>query len=380
LNDRFLKACRREPTDRTPVWFMRQAGRYMSEYRALRERHSFLAMVKTPELAAEITLQPLRAFAVDAAIIYADILPPLEGMGLRLSYEQGEGPIIHNPLRSPADIDALEQPDPRETVGYTLEAIRLVKRELAGRVPLIGFSGAPFTLASYAIEGGSSREYRRTKRLMYADPRAWHALMARLAQLVSNYALAQIAAGADAIQIFDSWAGALAPGDYAEYVLPYVQQLITAIKSAVPDDDRPTTIDDSLPADDRRSSIVDRPSSNRAPPVIYFGTDMSGMLGLLRKTGADVIGVDWRIYLDDAWAQLGPTVAVQGNLDPHALFAPWEEIERRAVDVLRRAAGRPGHIFNLGHGILTETPVEHVARLAEFVHERENKEHRTENT
>jgi uroporphyrinogen decarboxylase len=359
LNDQFLRACRREPTDRTPVWFMRQAGRYMPEYRALRERHSFLTMVKTPELAAEITLQPVRALAIDAAIIYADILPPLEGMGLRLSYEQGEGPVIHNPLRSPADIDALDQPEPRETVGYTLEAIRLVKRDLGGRLPLIGFSGAPFTLASYAIEGGSSREYRRTKRLMYADPPAWHALMGKLARLVSDYALAQIAAGADAIQIFDSWAGALAPGDYAEYVLPYVQQSITAIR------------DQGSGIRDQRAHEVDSltPDPRSQTPVIYFGTDMNGMLGLLRKTGADVIGVDWRVYLDDAWAQLGPGVAVQGNLDPHALFAPWDAIERRAADVLRRAAGRPGHIFNLGHGILTETPVEHVRRLAEYVHE-----------
>jgi uroporphyrinogen decarboxylase len=348
LNDRFLKACRREPTDRTPVWFMRQAGRYMSEYRALRERHSFLEMVKTPELAAEITLQPIHALDVDAAIIYADILPPLEGLGLRLSYEKGEGPIIHNPLRSAADIEALTQPDPRETAAYTLDAIRLVKRELAARVPLIGFSGAPFTLASYAVEGGSSREYRRTKRLMYAEPRVWHALMEKLTRLVGDYALAQIAAGADAIQIFDSWAGALSPGDYAEYVLPYVQQCVETI----------------------RGLGLQLPTPNPQPPtpIIYFGTGMSGMLDLLRQTGADVLGVDWRIYLDEAWAQLGPGLAIQGNLDPHTLFAPWPEIERRAADILRRAAGRPGHIFNLGHGILTETPIEHVARLAEFVH------------
>jgi uroporphyrinogen decarboxylase len=335
---------------------MRQAGRYMPEYRALRERHSFLQMVKTPELAAQITLQPLRAFELDAAIIYADILPPLEGMGLRLSYEQGEGPVIHNPLRTPADVEALAQPDPCETVGYTLEAIRLVKHELGGRVPLIGFSGAPFTLASYAIEGGSSREYRRTKRLMYTEPQTWHALMGKLSQLVSDYALAQIAAGADAIQIFDSWAGALAPGDYAEYVLPYVQQCISAIKGVG---------DGGRGMGDRGPSPIPHPPS----PVIYFGTDMNGMLSLLRATGADVIGVDWRIFLDDAWEQLGPNVAVQGNLDPHVLFAPWDAIERRAADVLRHAAGRPGHIFNLGHGILTETPVAHVARLAEFVHQ-----------
>ena len=358
LNDRFLRACRRQPVDRTPVWFMRQAGRYMPEYRAIRERHSFLEMVKTPELAAEVTLQPVRAFAIDAAIIYADILPPLEGMGLELSFAKGEGPIIHNPVRAPADIERLAQPDPRETVAYTLDAIRLVKRELAGRLPLIGFSGAPFTLASYAIEGGASREYRRTKQLIYREPVAWHALMRKLTQLVSDYALAQIAAGADAIQIFDSWAGALAPNDYAEYVLPYVREVVGRIKNQ-----ELGTENQEL---DARGSQF---SALGSTPVIYFGTDMSGMLGLLRRTGADVLGVDWRIALDDAWAQLGPSFAIQGNLDPHALFAPWPEIERRAADILSRAAGRPGHIFNLGHGILTETPVENVARLAEFVHQ-----------
>ena len=343
MNDRFLRACRREPTDCTPVWFMRQAGRYMPEYRAIRARYGFLEMVKTPELAAEITMQPVKALAIDAAIIYADILPPLEGMGLQLSYEKGEGPVIHNPLRSAADIAALRQPDPRETVAYTLNAIRLVKGELTGRLPLIGFSGAPFTLASYAIEGGGSREYRRTKQLMYREPAAWHALMTKLARLVSDYALAQIAAGADAIQLFDSWVGALSPADYVEFVLPYVQQAIMAIHAA--------TVDGAP-----------------GTPIIYFGTGLSGMYGLLRQSGAEVIGVDWRSTLDDAWAQLGPGVAVQGNLDPHTLFAPWELIERRATDVLDRTAGRPGHIFNLGHGILTETPVENVARLAEFVH------------
>lgn len=336
---RFLKACRREPVDTTPIWLMRQAGRYMPEYRAIRERHGFLQMVKTPELAAEVTLQPVRAFAIDAAIIFADILPALEGMGLQLTFEKGEGPVIHNPLRSPADIDALRQPDPRETTGFTLDAIRLVKAELGDCLPLIGFSGAPFTLASYAIEGGASRDYRRTKQLMYRNPAAWHTLMEKLARLVGDYAAAQVEAGADAVQLFDSWAGSLSPNDYAEFVLPYVKQAIARIRR-------------------------DDPS-----PIIYFGTEMSGMLGLLRQTEADVIGIDWRIHLDDAWAQLGPGVAVQGNLDPMTLFAPWEVIERRTADILARAAGRPGHIFNLGHGILTETPVENVRRLAEFVHQ-----------
>ena len=355
---RFLRACRREETDRTAVWFMRQAGRYMPEYRAIRAHHGFLEMVKTPEIAAEITLQPVRAFDIDAAIIYADILPPLEGMGLQLSFAQGEGPVIHNPVRALADIERLAQPDPRETVAYTLDAIRLVKRELADRIPLIGFCGAPFTLASYAIEGGSSREYRRTKLMMYREPEAWHALMRKLARLVSDYALAQIAAGADAIQIFDSWAGALAPNDYAEFVLPYVQAVVAEIKNQEP------RTKNQPEADGSQFSVL---GSN--VPVIYFGTGMTGMLGLLRQIGADVLGVDWRIALDDAWAQIGPGYAIQGNLDPHVLFAPWPEIERRAADILDRAAGRPGHIFNLGHGILTETPVENVARLAEFVHE-----------
>ncbi len=345
---------------------MRQAGRYMPEYRAVRERHSLLEIVKTPELAVEVTLQPINAFELDAAIIFADLLPPLEGMGLQLTYEKGEGPVIHNPLRTPADIAALRVPDSRESVGYTLEAIRLAKRELADRVPLIGFAGSPFTLASYAIEGGGSRDYRRTKQLMHRDPDAWHMLMSKLSAMVSDYALAQIAAGADAVQIFDSWAGALAPDDYAEYVLPYVQGTVSQIKSNLSEDERRTTNDEKV---SDPSSFVLRPSSAGSPPVIYFGTDMSGMLPLLCQTGADVIGVDWRIQLDDAWAQLGPGLAVQGNLDPMTLFAPWPRIEQRAGAILDRAAGRPGHIFNLGHGILTETPVDNVARLAEFVHE-----------
>jgi len=342
---------------------MRQAGRYMPEYRAVRARHSLLEIVKTPELAVEVTLQPIQAFELDAAIIFADLLPPLEGMGLHLTYEKGEGPVIHNPLRTPADIAALRVPDARESVGYTLEAIRLAKRELADRVPLIGFAGAPFTLASYAIEGGGSRDYRRTKQLMHAQPDAWHMLMSKLSAMVGDYALAQIAAGADAVQIFDSWAGALAPDDYAEHVLPYVQDAIARIRGQGTGDREQRSV--------KSNAGTASPTPNPQPPtpVIYFGTDMSGMLPLLRQTGADVIGLDWRIQLDDAWAQLGPGLAVQGNLDPMTLFAPWPRIEQRAAAILDRAAGRPGHIFNLGHGILTETPVENVARLAEFVHE-----------
>lgn len=343
LNDRFLRACRLEYVDRTPVWFMRQAGRYMPEYRAIRANHSFLEMVKTPEIAAEITLQPIKAFDVDAGIIYSDILPPLEGMGLQLSFAAGEGPIIHNPIRSHADVDALKESDPNESMAFTLDAIKLVQQELNGKIPLIGFSGAPFTLASYAIEGGGSREYRRTKNLMYREPETWHLLMRKLSRLISDYALAQLAAGANAIQLFDSWVGALSPNDFNEYVFPYIKRIIATIKDA-------KTADGSTPV------------------VIYFGTGTSGLFPIIRGCGADVVGVDWRISIDEAWAMLGPSVGVQGNLDPHVLFAPWPEIERRADDILQRVAGRPGHIFNLGHGILTETPVEHVARLAEYVH------------
>jgi uroporphyrinogen decarboxylase len=295
-------------------------------------------MVKTPELAAEVTMQPVNAFEIDAAIIFADILPPLESIGINLTFEKGEGPVIHNPLRTVAQIETLPQTDVREYTAYTLDAIRIVKQELADRIPLIGFSGAPFTLASYAIEGGSSRDFRTTKKLMYSEPAAWQALMTKLTDMVSDYLLAQIEAGANAVQIFDSWAGNLSPYDYQAYVLPSVQQCISRIQAS-------------------------------GVPIIYFGVEMSGMMSLLRQTGAHVVGADWRITLDDAWAQLGPGVAIQGNLDPTVLFAPWPEIERRATDILERAGGREGHIFNLGHGILTETPVDNVKRLVEFVHE-----------
>ncbi|MBC8163499.1 MAG: uroporphyrinogen decarboxylase, partial [Roseiflexaceae bacterium] len=255
-NDRFLRACRRQEVDRTPIWLMRQAGRYMPEFRALRAEHDFLTRVKTPELAAAITMQPINAFDLDAAIVFADIIPPLEGMGLQISF--APGPTIHNPVRSAADIAALRVPDPRETVAYSIEAVRLVKRELADKLPLIGFSGAPFTLASYAIEGGSSRDFARTRALMYEQPDAWHQLMAKLTELVGEYLVAQAEAGADALQIFDSWAGILSPFDYAEYVLPYVKQCIAHVRQS--------------PVASRQSSI----------PIIYFGTDMGGLHALLR--------------------------------------------------------------------------------------------------
>ena len=336
---RFLRACRREPVDATPIWLMRQAGRYMPEYRAVRARYSMLDVIRTPELACEITLQPINAFELDAAIIFADILPVLIGMGLDLEFVKGEGPVINNPITSPADVDALRTPSAEENAPYTLEAIRLVRRELGDRIPLIGFSGAPFTLASYAIEGGGSKNHVEVKSFMLSEPDAWHRLMDKLTAVVSSYLVAQAGAGALALQVFDSWAGVLAPDDFREYVLPYAQRVVAAAQST-------------------------------GVPVIYFGTDLNGMLPLLPETGADVIGVDWRIGIDHAWAQLGAGVAVQGNLDPVALFGPWAEVERRADDILRRVGGRPGHIFNLGHGILPHTPVENVKRLAEYVHER----------
>ncbi|MBI5958485.1 MAG: uroporphyrinogen decarboxylase [Chloroflexi bacterium] len=337
--DRFLRACRREPVDVTPIWLMRQAGRYMAEYRALRARHSLLDVIRTPELACEITLQPINAFNLDAAILFADILPILIGMGLNLEFVEGEGPVITNPISSPADVDALIVPPIEENLPFTLEAIRLVRRELDGKIPLIGFSGAPFTLASYAIEGGGSKNHIKVKRFMHSQPDAWDRLMDKLAQTVGDYLVAQVKAGAQVLQVFDTWAGVLSPCDYREKALPYVQRVIERAKST-------------------------------GVPVIYFGADLNGLLPLVRETGADVIGVDWRIEIDHAWDQLGPNVAVQGNLDPTLLFAPWDQLQRNVDNVLARTTGRPGHIFNLGHGVLPETPVDHIRRLVDYVHER----------
>jgi len=336
INERFLKACRREPVDCTPVWFMRQAGRYMAEYRALRAKHSILELCKTPELAAQVTLQPIDRFPLDAAIIFADILLPLEPMGLSLEFAAGEGPVIHNPVRDKADIERLNIIDGGE-LDYVAEAIRQARHALNGRVPLIGFAGAPFTLASYAIEGGSSRNYLLTKQLMYCEPKAWHQLMDKFARVITGYLRRQIKAGAQAIQLFDSWVGCLSVGDYVEYVMPHVQLIFEGLK---------------------REGV----------PMIHFGTGTSAMLPQMREAGGDVIGVDWRIHLDEAWATVGHDVAVQGNLDPLTLFAPLHEIERRVADILRRAGGRPGHIFNLGHGILPTTPIEHVAATIDMVH------------
>jgi uroporphyrinogen decarboxylase len=337
-NHRLLRACRRLPVDATPIWLMRQAGRYMAEYRALREKYTILDIIKTPELAVAVTMQPINAFNLDAAIIFADILPPLEGMGLQLAFEKGEGPVIHNPLRTPADIEALRQPEPRESLAFTLAAIRLARQTLAGRLPLIGFSGAPFTLASYAIEGGASRNYILTKSLMYESPAAWHRLMDKLALLVGEYLYAQAETGAQVLQLFDSWAGALSPRDYYEFVLPYSRRAIERAKAS-------------------------------GAPVIHFSTGTTGMLSLLKAAGSDVIGLDWRIDIGQARQVLGDDVAIQGNLDPVTLFAPLPILKQHAAAILNQMAAEPGFIFNLGHGILPNTPVENVAALIDFVHE-----------
>jgi uroporphyrinogen decarboxylase len=337
--DRFLKACRRQPVDCTPVWFMRQAGRYMAEYRALRQRYSLLTMCKTPELAAEVTLQPMQRLPVDAAIIFTDLLIPLEPMGVKLVFAPNEGPVIENPIRGAADVEALRMIDPEAELRFTLEAIRLVCRELNGKVPLIGFAGAPFTLASYLVEGSGSRHYIQTKGLMYHQPATWHTLLDKLASVSTAFLRAQIRAGARAVQLFDSWVGCLAPDDYRTYVLPHTRQVIEGVRDT-------------------------------GVPVVHFATGAATLLQAMREAGGDVIGVDWRMALDDAWHRLGDDVGIQGNLDPVALFAPLSELSRRVDDILQRAGKRPGHIFNLGHGILPETPVEHVQAVAEMVHTR----------
>jgi uroporphyrinogen decarboxylase len=340
MNDRFLRACRREEVDYTPVWFMRQAGRYLPEYQEVRAGASILEVCKTPELAVKVTLQPLERFALDAAIIFADILLPLEPMGIKVTFEAGEGPVIHNPVRSAADVRAL-RPLATGDLDFVSQSISQARAALAGRVPLIGFAGAPFTLASYAIEGGSSRNYIETKRLMYGDPETWHGLMTKLADAVTGLLFEQVQAGAQAVQLFDSWVGALSPGDYSEYVLPYSARVFAGLADAGVD-----------------------------VPTIHFGTGTATLLPFMATAGSDVVGLDWRVHLDEGWRAVGHHRAVQGNLDPVALFAPFDELERRVVNVLDRAGGRPGHIFNLGHGILPETPPEAVGFVTDLVHER----------
>lgn len=316
---------------------MRQAGRYMAEYRALRERYSLLEICRQPELAAEVTLQPVEALGVDAAILFADILLPLIPLGAELEFVPGKGPVIHNPLRSAADLAGLRPVEVEQDLGFVLDAIRILRTSLPEETPLIGFAGGPFTTACYLIEGGGSRNYERAKSLMYADPDTWHALLERLAELTADYLLAQIEAGAQAVQMFDSWAGALAPQDYIEFAQPY------------------------------SARVFDR-LAETSVPTIHFGVNTATLLPLMREAGGSVIGADWRIPLDVAWKRIGEDVAIQGNLDPVALFAPQPVLKQRVHRVLNAAGGRPGHIFNLGHGILPGTPVENVAAVVETVH------------
>ncbi|HUX14341.1 MAG TPA: uroporphyrinogen decarboxylase [Spirochaetia bacterium] len=346
-----IRAMRGEPVERTPVWLMRQAGRYMAEYRTLRERYSILEIIEEPDLAAEVTLQPVRKFSLDAAIIFADILPPLRAMGLDLEFAAGEGPVISNPVRTVRDIDLLAAPPAAESMPFTLEAIRRVKRELSSKgTPLIGFAGAPFTLASYAIEGGTSRNFTRTKALMYREPAAWKRLMTKLVTVQTDYLAAQAEAGADALQLFDSWAGiALGRPDYNRFVRPYNSRLFESL---------------------RRTGV----------PVINFSTGTSAYIEDVAACGGDVIGVDWRLPLGEIRSRLGPDRPVQGNLDPVALTAPWRELQYQIREVLSQAKNQNGHVFNLGHGILPETPVENVQRLLECVREESSRGRRLSET
>jgi len=335
FNDRFLKACRREPTDATPIWLMRQAGRYMPEYRKLREKRSMIELCTTPDLAAEVTLMPVRRFAFDAAILFSDLTIPFTAMGAPFSLVENVGPVFEKPVRSRADVDALHGFEPEESLAFTMESIRILRREL--RVPLIGFAGGPFTLAAYLVEGGSSRDFSRARAMMYADPAAWHVLMDLLAENVIKYLAAQIRAGAQAVQLFDSWVGVLHPETYKTYVMPHVKRIFDGLKPL-------------------------------GAPTIHFGTRTSDLLLLMRDAGGDVIGIDWMTPLGNAWKRLGDRVAVQGNLDPAALLASPDMVRAEARKVLAEAGEHPGHIFNLGHGILPETPVENVDALVEFVH------------
>jgi uroporphyrinogen decarboxylase len=337
MNSRFLDACRRRPTDVRPVWFMRQAGRYMKPYRDIRQKFGILDICKRPDLAAEVTLQPVEILDVDAAIIFADLLLPVEPMGLRLRFAAGEGPVIDTPVRTSSDIDGLSISN-TDDLGYVGESIQLVVKALAGRVPVIGFVGAPFTMASYMIEGGPSRTFLKTKTMMYRDETLWRRLMGKLVDVLGSFAVLQVAAGARIIQVFDSWVGALGPDDYVRYVAPYSRALIERIRAA-------------------------------SVPVIHFGTGAAGFFRELHAAGGDVMGVDWRINIDQAWMDISYRSAVQGNLDPAVLMAPIPELRARVHELLKRTGSRPGHIFNLGHGILPETPVESVKACVEIVRE-----------
>ena len=331
-NDLFLRTCRLEETERTPIWLMRQAGRYMKEYQKIRSRHTFLEMCKMPEVAAEITMQPIKAFGFDAAILFSDILIPVEAMGIDLEFIEGGGPVLKTKIETKGDVESLIVPEPETQLGFVLETIKLLREKLT--VPLIGFSGAPFTLASYMIEGGGSKNYVKTKSLMYNEPGVWRRLLDKLSKTVSAYLNAQIEAGAQAVQVFDSWVGCLSPEDYKKFAQPYSKKVFDRIKGV---------------------------------PRIHFGTDSATLLELMSKAGGDVIGVDWRVNLDDAWERIGRGKGIQGNLDPVALYARTDELVNLVKDIIKRADNRPGHVFNLGHGILPTTPVENVKVLVDAV-------------
>jgi uroporphyrinogen decarboxylase len=330
-----VRAARREPVERTPVWFMRQAGRSLPEYRAIREQHSFWEVAHTPELCAEVTLQPVRRHGVDAAVMFADIMTPVLGMGLHVDLVEGVGPVIAEPVRTLADVERLRVPEPEEAFAPLLEAIRIVRGELAAEQAVVGFCGGPFTVAGYLVEGKPSREFATVKTLMYSEPEVWRALMEKLADCFAGYVAAQVRAGADVVQLFDSWVGALSPADYDEFVAPWSARILAAVDV----------------------------------PTIHFGTGASTLLPAMARAGGDVIGLDWRIALDDGWAVVGAERGVQGNLDPAVLLGPWERVETAARDILARAGGRRGHIFNLGHGVLPRTDPDVVSRLAALVQE-----------
>jgi uroporphyrinogen decarboxylase len=330
-----VRAARREPVERTPVWFMRQAGRSLPEYRAIREQHSFWEVAHTPELCAEVTLQPVRRHGVDAAVMFADIMTPVLGMGLDVDLVEGVGPVVAEPVRTIADVERLRVPDPDEAFGPLLEAIRIVRRELAPEQAVVGFCGGPFTVAGYLVEGKPSREFATVKALMYAEPEVWRALMEKLADCFAGYVAAQVRAGANVVQLFDSWVGALSPADYEEFVAPWSARILAAVDV----------------------------------PTIHFGTGASTLLPAMTRAGGDVIGLDWRIALDDGWALVGEERGVQGNLDPAVLLGPWERVETAARDVLARAGSRAGHIFNLGHGVLPDTDPGMLTYVTELVHE-----------
>jgi len=335
---RFLAASHHQQPDATPVWFMRQAGRCLAEYRELRKRYDILTMAKTPELCAQVTLMPVERFGVDGAVLYADIMLPLEGMGISFEIQPELGPVIHNPVRSMQDVNALRVIDAEESTPYVMEAIRLVRRELGGKQAVIGFSGAPYTLACYMIEGRPSRDYGTAKSLMYGQPEVWHGLMDKLTEVVSGYLVAQINAGVDVVQLFDSWVGSLGPSAYKQFVQPYSRRIFEVVKQT-------------------------------GIPSIHFGTGTSSILELMAEAGGDLMSVDWRVELDDAWARIGYDRGIQGNLDPTLLLTRWETIEAGMQDVLSRAGNRPGHIFNLGHGVLAPTDPDILRRLVDAVHE-----------